>query len=342
MRSILGIRPHRLRVLAAPVAIVLAAGIALGGCGLQSGSAYVANVSAGTIKPIPALQGKTLTVGSKDFDEQIILGYIAVIALKAAGATIVDRTNIKGSDSQRQALLAGGVDLEWEYTGTGWISYLKQTTPLKDPRQQYLAVKNADVKNGITWIDPAPMNNTYAFGITAASQQKYNLHTMSDIKRLAQTNPKAATFCLESEFNSRDDGMPGVKKTYGFTVPGGNIQVMDTGLVYTRTQQGACTFGEIFTTDGRVKGLGLKVLTDDKAFFPNYNAAISVRTKIFQQYPQIEQLFAPIAAKLTTEEISVLNTKVTVAGDDPSQVALNWMVKNGFVRSPDAQPNSST
>lgn len=344
MRPVTGLRSPALRVLAAPVALVLAAVLALTGCGLQTGSAYVANVKPASIKEIPSLKGQTIVVGSKDFDEQLIIGAIALIALKAAGANVIDRTNIKGSDSQRRALLSGGVDVEWEYTGTGWLSYLQQAKPIQDSQQQWLAVKKADAKNGITWLPPAPLDNTYAFAVTPENQQKYNLHKISDIGRLIKENPAAATFCVESEFAARPDGIPGVEKTYGFKVPNPskNIQTMATGLVYNRTDAGACTFGEVFTTDGRIGGLGLKLLDDDRQFFPIYNAAIVIRTEVLAKYPQIAELFAPISQALTSEESLKLTTKVTVQGQDPVQTALQWMVEKGFVQSPDAKVPGQT
>ena len=90
------------------------------------------------------LSGAQLSVSSKEFDEQLLLGQIALVALQAAGASPQDKTNITGSSNVRQALTSGAVDLYWEYTGTAWISYLKQTKPIADPQAQYDAVKQAD------------------------------------------------------------------------------------------------------------------------------------------------------------------------------------------------------
>ncbi|HTI27437.1 MAG TPA: glycine betaine ABC transporter substrate-binding protein, partial [Kutzneria sp.] len=114
-------------------------GTLLTGCGLSSGSTVPVAVGPGSIKPV--LSGVRLAVGSKDFTENIVLGYLAELALSAAGAQVSDLTNIQGSNSARNALLAGQVDLTWEYTGTAWISYLGHSDVIVDPKQQFDKVR---------------------------------------------------------------------------------------------------------------------------------------------------------------------------------------------------------
>lgn len=280
---------------------------------------------------MPNLKGVKLTVGSRDFSEVMILGYVAIIALKAAGAEIVDRTNIKGTQGQRQAMLVGGVDLGWEYTGGAWITYLGNTQPVPESKAQYEAVRKADAANGITWMSLAPMNNQYALAVTAATQRKYNLRTDSDAVDLIKKQPSLGTFCVEAEFANRDDGLPGMKKKYQFNTVPSNVKLMDLGLIYTQTAKGGCTFGEVYTTDGRIAMLGLKVLEDDRRFFPIYNIAMNVRSEIARKYPEIQRVFDPVAARLTTAEIAKLNARVDVNGQEPSKVAMDWMLAQGFV-----------
>ncbi|MGI8768705.1 MAG: glycine betaine ABC transporter substrate-binding protein [Propionibacteriaceae bacterium] len=103
---------------AASVAIVAS------GCAISSGGTSTSDLKYGSIKAISGLKGVKLVVGSKDFDEQLLLGQIAINALKAAGATPVDKTNIQGTNNARQALTSGNIDLYYDYTGTGWIDFL--------------------------------------------------------------------------------------------------------------------------------------------------------------------------------------------------------------------------
>jgi len=320
---------HRLAPL---TAILAAAAVAVSGCTVSQATAGGA-VTSGSIQKIAALKGATLKVGSKDFDEQLLLGQVAMVALEAAGAAPVDKTNIQGSNNTRLALTGGAIDLYWEYTGTAWISYLKNTKPIENPQNQFDAVVRADAAKGVTWWDRAPANNTYALAQTKATLAKYGVRTLSDYATLAKTNPAAASICVESEFQSRDDGFPGVQKDYGFSLPASSEHLLDTAVVYTELAKGgACNFGEVYTTDGRVASLKLNVIKDDRKFFPIYSPALSVRSDVAKKYPGLESLFRPIADKLTTETLLALNKEISVDGKKPRAVAEDWMRSQGFIK----------
>jgi osmoprotectant transport system substrate-binding protein len=317
---------HLTRVLAA----VVSAGL-LAGCTVDKKKDTTA-VGQGSIKKLDSLSGAKIRVSSKEFDEQLLLGQIAIIALQAAGADPVDKTDINGSNNVRRALTSGAVDLYWGYTGTDWISYLKHTQPIADPEKQFEAVQQADAKNGITWWDRAPANNTYAIAAKKSIIDKYHVKTLSDYAALAKKNPSAASICVESEFKNRDDGFPGLQKKYGFSLPGSNEHLLDTAVVYTALDKGdTCNFGEVYETDGRVSALHLTLLKDDKKFFPIYNPAISLRSSVAKKYPGIREVFKPIAAKLTTDTLASLNKKVSVDGQKPETVARDWLQKEGFI-----------
>ncbi|WP_410623487.1 glycine betaine ABC transporter substrate-binding protein [Amycolatopsis sp. cmx-8-4] len=318
------------RTTAAVLAFVAAAALTAG-CTIGKDETG-AQVGAGSIKKIDALSGAQIRVGSKEFDEQLLLGQIAIVALQAAGASPQDKTNITGSSNVRQALTSGAIDLYWEYTGTAWISYLKQTKPIADPQAQYDAVKQADAANKVTWWARSPANDTYALAGNPAALAKTGVKTISDYAALAQKDPAAASTCIGPEFKSRDDGFPGVEKTYGFTLPEAQVHVLNDAVVYTSIGKGdPCGFGSVASTDGRVAGQKLTVLDDDKHFFPTYNPAISITSAIAQKYPQLEQVFTPIAAKLDTATLTDLNKQVSVDGRKPATVAHDWLKAVGFI-----------
>lgn len=318
------------RTTAAVLAFVAAAALTAG-CTIGKDETG-AQVGAGSIKKIDALSGAQIRVGSKEFDEQLLLGQIAVVALQAAGASPQDKTNITGSSNVRQALTSGAIDLYWEYTGTAWISYLKQTEPIADPQAQYDAVKQADAANKVTWWARSPANDTYALAGNPATLAKTGVKTISDYAALAKKDPAAASTCIGPEFKSRDDGFPGVEKTYGFTLPEAQVHVLNDAVVYTGIGKGdPCGFGSVASTDGRVAGQKLTVLDDDKHFFPTYNPAISITSAIAQKYPQLEQVFTPIAAKLDTATLTDLNKQVSVDGRKPATVAHDWLKAAGFI-----------
>lgn len=313
---------------AAALALVMA------GCGLKSGSPMVDDVVPGSVGQGQPLDGASLTVTSKNFSENIILGQMIGLIFKAAGAEVLDRTNLPGSISAREAIAQGDADAMYEYTGTGWITYLGHAKPITDPLKQWEAVRAEDRKNGVTWLPQSTLNNTYALAISKKNNAKYHLKTLSDVAALSKKNPSAVTVCVENEFASRNDGLPGMEKAYGMSVPAANIKKMDAGIVYTQVSKSdSCLLGEVFTTDGRIKAMNLDVLEDNKHFFPNYNAAPVVHTATYLKYPVIAALLDPLSARLTTEVAQVLNAKVDVEGEDPHEVAKDWLIQEGFIRA---------
>ncbi|KQX82882.1 glycine betaine ABC transporter substrate-binding protein [Streptomyces sp. NPDC002962] len=313
-------------------ALAALTGCWLAGCGLTSGSPMVDDVSPGSIGQGEPLKGADLTVTSKSFTENLILGAMMGIAFQAAGADVLDRTGIQGSIGSREAVRNGDADAMYEYTGTAWITYQGNSEPIPDPQQQWQAVHDADLKNGVTWLPPSRLNNTYALAMNQANFKKYGTRTLSQVATLSKSDPKAVTLCVESEFANRADGLPGMEKAYGMSVPASRITQMDTGIIYTQVQKGACTYGEVFTTDGRIKSMNLVVMADDKKFFPNYNAAPVINSKTLKKWPAIAKVIDPVTKKLDNTVAQDLNAKVDVDGEDPHQVALDWMKKEGFVK----------
>ncbi|MEU6541735.1 glycine betaine ABC transporter substrate-binding protein [Streptomyces sp. NPDC046859] len=301
-------------------------------CGLTSGSPMVDDVEPGTIGRGDPLEGAKLTVTSKSFTEQLILGAMMGIAFEAAGAEVVDRTGIQGSIGSREAVVKGEADAGYEYTGTAWITYLGHSDPISDPREQWEAVKKEDAGNGVTWLPPSRLDNTYALATNQANHRRYRTDDLSEVAALSKSDPSAVTLCVEVEFANRADGLRGMEKTYGMDVPPRNITQMDTGIIYTQTAKGSCTYGEVFTTDGRIKSMNLVVMDDDKHFFPNYNAAPMVNTKTLRKWPAIPDVLDPITKKLDNAVAQELNAKVDVDGEDPHQVALDWLKQEGFVK----------
>lgn len=304
--------------------------LALAGCGLQSASGAVLGAEPGTIKPVKSLEDVPVTVAAKDFTEQLVLGNMMSTVLSVAGADVTNLSNTPGSFGVRQALLDGRVDISPEYTGTGWINYLGNDKPVKGEEQQYKAVYDADLKNGLTWLPYAPMNNTYAFAIAEKKGEELGITKLS---QLADLPPEELTFCVESEFAKRDDGFVPMLEAYDLTESDlAKVTNLDTGVIYTATANGTCNFGEVFTTDGRIPGLDLRVLEDDREFFPLYNLSFVAKTSFLEKHPEVADLFDQVLSKLTNEVMLELNAKVDVEGEDPAIVARDWLKSEGLVK----------
>jgi len=316
---------HPSRLLAVAIVVVALFASACGDDSGDTSTGGTATTEAGS------LSGASFTVGSKEFTEQLILGQITIQVLEDAGAKVSDETGLVGSNTVRGALTSGDIDLYWEYTGTGWINHLGNTQPVKGEREQYDAVAKADLeKNGITWLEPAPFNNTYSIATSSENATALGVSTLSDLAPLQQRSPDAFTLCAAAEFLARDDGLPGLEKAYGFSF-GSKISELELGLVYASVDKGdPCKFGEVFATDGRIAALGLTVLKDDKQFFASYLPALTVRKGV-EQTAALRTLFAPVAAALTTATMQELNSRVDVKGEQPEDVARAFLTDKGLV-----------
>ena len=279
------------------------------------------------------LSGAELTVGSKEFTEQLILGEITIQALEAAGATVEDQTGLVGSDIVREALTSGDIDMYWEYTGTGWITHLGHDDAIPGEQEQYEAVAKEDLEaNKIDWLEPAALNNTYAIAARDEAIEEFGVQTLSELGEFASSSPDEATLCGASEFLNRNDGLPGLEKAYGFDIPDSSTAEVELGIIPTSVDKAeTCNFGEVFATDGRIAALDLTVLEDDKSFFPSYLPALNVAQDVVEQYPDIEGLAAELAGGLDTETMTQLNAQVDVDGAFPPQVAQEWLTSEGFI-----------
>ena len=310
----------------------VAMALALSACSSGGGGG---GAGGGTGSGANSLSGATFTVGSKEFTEELVLGQIAVQALQHAGATVKDETGITGTTNVRKALTSGQIDMYWEYTGTGWTDLLGHpaSTAPKDPQKLYAAVAKEDKKNGVIWMPMAEANDTYAIATSKSTAKSTGVSTLSDYAKLANSDPQKASLCAASEFLDRSDGWPGVEKAYGFTLPKSDITEVDLGIIYTRVPKGSpCKFGEVFSTDGRIPANNMQVLNDDKNFFVHYNVALTVRKPVYDKHAkQLNAIFDPISKKLTTPELTKLNSEVDVQGLPAKAVAKKWLQDNGFI-----------
>ncbi|MCT7660061.1 glycine betaine ABC transporter substrate-binding protein [Mycobacterium deserti] len=314
-------------------ALSAACTLLLTGCGLGAGGAMPFMVGPGSITPNRALEGVKITVGSKEYTEQVIMGYILEYTLAAAGADVRDLTGIVGSRSTREAQLRGQVDVAYEFTGNAWINYLGHEKPIPDARTQYEAVRDEDLKrNDMVWLNPGPMDDTYALAASRQTIARTRVENLSQYADLVKRNPAAAKTCVDTEFRARQDGYPGMAAAYGFDPGRAQTPVLQVGIIYQATADGSqCDFGEVFTTDGRIAALDLVVLTDDKQFFAHYNPSVTMKREFFEAHPQIADVTAPVTAALTNDAIMQMNKQVDVEGKDPAVVARDWMVARGFV-----------
>ena len=282
--------------------------------------------SAETIASGLDLSGQSYAVGSKDFTEQIILGEILVQALEAAGADVDNQVNLGGTVQNRDALLAGDIDMYWEYNGTGWQVHLEQPDPSFDSEQLTADVRELDKQeNNIEWLGRSPFNDTYGF----ATPPDVGPITLEEMAQMIQDDD-SLTVCMESEFPTRDDGLVLMEEEYGFEVPESQQEILDTGVIYQETATGNCDFGEVFTTDGRIAGLDLN-LVEDPGVFILYNVSLTLPTDVYETAPEaFDTLVEAILAPLDEETMTELNRRRDIEGEDAADIAADYLAENGI------------
>ncbi|WP_354473837.1 glycine betaine ABC transporter substrate-binding protein [Pantoea sp. UYEF8] len=269
-----------------------------------------------------------LVMATKSFTEQHILSAMTVMWLEKKGFEVIPKRNI-ATTIGRNALLNKQIDMTWEYTGTSLIIFNHISQPMSS-EQAYETVKKLDAKLGLVWLNPAPMNNTYAFAMTRQRAEKEGITTLSQlVTKLEQVRKKDPEhnwrLGLDLEFSGRSDGMKPLQKTYNMALDRPQIRQMDPGLVYNAIRDGFVDAGLIYTTDGRVKGFDLKVLEDDKHFFPSYNVTPVVRKDVLESHPGLEAALNELSPLITDESITEMNKRVDIDHQSPEQVARDFL-----------------
>ncbi len=285
--------------------------------------------------PLNVFAAGPVNVASKDFTEQFILGKIMVQLLQDRGIPVKDRTSLGGTNVNRVALEQGQIDVYMEYTGTAWFNFFKKKETVRDSMGLYEKVKAIDAKNDLIWLAPAKFNNTYAIVMSAKKIDELGINSLSDWAAWIKKNPGKMTVATGPEFYSRPDGFKGMMEFYGLTfgkdIPDAAVIKMEIPLCKKAVRDKQAMCGMAFATDGEIKAYDLKVLVDDKSYFPIYNPAPVIRKPVLDQYPEIKYILDEIGPSLDTATMTRLNYRVNVNGERPDSVAKSWLRGVGLI-----------
>ncbi|EMF03146.1 periplasmic glycine betaine/choline-binding (lipo)protein [Serratia marcescens VGH107] len=275
-----------------------------------------------------------LTLASKNFTEQRILSAITVQYLRAKGFQVEPKTNL-ATVITRNAMINKQIDMTWEYTGTSLIIF-NHINKRMSPQETYDTVKKLDAKLGLVWLQPADMNNTYAFAMQRRRAEKEQIRTMSQlvakVEQVRKTDPKHNWLLgLDLEFAGRSDGLKPMQALYDMPLDRPQIRQMDPGLVYNAIRDGFVDAGLVYTTDGRVKGFDLQVLEDDKGYFPSYAVTPVVRADVLQNTPGLEAALNTLSKQFNNQVITELNARVDIDYQTPQQVADAFLKQRGLI-----------
>jgi len=284
-----------------------------------------------------------VTVGSKDFTEQIIVSELTSLMLEEAGYSVERQLNLGGSAVVHQALVSGEIDVYTEYTGTALLAILEMSLPAATPGAAPATADATPTAGGgmdaifpivaaeyssqfnLVWLDPLGFNNTYALAVRQETADELGLVTISDL--VGQEGD--LTFGATQEFVIRPDGLPGVSAAYGLSF--GEERGMDSGLVYGALDGGDVDVISAFATDGRIPQLDLVVLEDDLGFFPPYFASPVVRQELLDEDPAVRDVLNQLAGKIDDATMAGLNAQVDVDGMEAIDVARAFLQGLGLV-----------
>lgn len=267
-----------------------------------------------------------VSVGSKDFTEQLIIGEMYALVLEENGFTVERKLNLGGTPVAQAAIESGEIDLYPEYTGTALLTVLK--LPVSNDQQAvYDTVKQAyQDQFNLVWLDPSPMNNTQALAMTEEQATALGIQTISAFAAQAST----LTLIGPPEFEVREDGLPGLKAAYGdFTLK--SYKPVDAGLRYKGLVDGEADVAVAFGTDGEISAFNLVVLEDDMGVFPPYQIAPIVSQAALDANPGIAEALNQLSPLLNDEVMRQLNYEVSGNQREPAEVAQDFLASAGLV-----------
>ncbi|MBU3180897.1 ABC transporter permease/substrate-binding protein [Clostridium psychrophilum] len=267
-----------------------------------------------------------IVVGSKNFNEQLIMGDMVSSLIEAKTKYKVERKlNLGGTNVVFSALKTKNVDLYVEYTGTVLVNMLKKPT-VSDPKKVYDIGKATLAKDySIEMLNPIGFNNTYVIAVKKDFAKKYNLETISD---LAKISPKV-TAGVTMDFANRPDGYLGLQKKYNLKFK--SVKGIDGGLRYKALESGDTQVLDAFSTDGLIKKFDLKLLKDDKQFFPPYYAVPLVNADTLKKYPDLKGVLSLLDGKINDDEMRSMNLKVD-NGAQSKTIAEDFLRSKGLIK----------
>jgi osmoprotectant transport system substrate-binding protein len=274
-----------------------------------------------------------ITIGAKNFTEQVVLGELLAQEIEAVTGEQVDRRfYLAGSYLCQQALVSGRIDGYVEYTGTALTAILKQPLPPLGQRDEatvfrevsalYASKYHVKVGRGLGFED------TFAMVVRGDDAKRLGVKTISDAVKTTP-NPNGWRLGVGYEFQSRPDGLRGLQATYGLKFAG-EPRTMDLGLLYRALSSNQVDMVAGNSTDGPIRALGFVVLADDKHYFPPYEAVPLIREDSLRRHPGIQTAMDRLAGKVSADEVRGMNYAVDSEHRDVADVVREFRKSKGL------------
>jgi osmoprotectant transport system substrate-binding protein len=269
-----------------------------------------------------------LTIGSKNFTEQKVLGEIYAQALTEAGYDVSTELNLGDQDIALKALEEGEISAYPEYTGTALLSFFgKQADELpKDEMAAFEEAKAGFAEKDLTALPPTPFVSSNEVGVTKETADRLQLETISDLEGKSQD----LTLYGTPECRQRLDCKLGLEQVYGLKFK--KFVPVDIALRHEVLTKGQADVSIVFTTDPQNKREGFVLLEDDQGMFPPYNSTLVVRNEVIEQAgPDLESTVEMVNEGLTDEVMQELNARVDLDKETPADVAAAYLEESGLV-----------
>ncbi|HEY7618941.1 MAG TPA: glycine betaine ABC transporter substrate-binding protein [Solirubrobacteraceae bacterium] len=311
--------------------LTAAAALGVAACGSDNNSSTSTGSAAATSTTAAAAaqpgKGKpAVTIGTKDFTEEFILGELYKQALEAKGYTVNLKKNIGATEIIDTALTSHKIDAYPEYTGESVATVAKRNEPAKTADEEYQLAKQFYETRGQTVSEPTPFEDVDAIAATKAYAQKHGLTTMEDLKKLGKFSLGA-----RPEFKNRQQGLAGMKKVYG--INNADFRQLALGVQYQALDSGKVDTANIFTTDAQLASGKYTVLKDPKGVFGFQNVAFVIDKNKLAQLggDQFMAVINGVNKLLTTPAITAMNKAVAIDKQDEATVAKQFLTANHLV-----------
>ena len=259
-------------------------------------------------------------IGAKNFTEQVVLGELLAQEIEARSNLKVDRRfYLAGSYICQQALVSGHIDAYVEYTGTALTAILKQPVDRDPPRVLDTVRRLYEAKYGVSVSEPLGFENTFAMVIRGEDARRLGLETLSQAARYAPQWRLGVGY----EFEQRPDGLPGLSAAYGLRFAD-SPRTIDLGLLYRALNARQVDMIAANSTDGPIQAFGMRVLEDDRHYFPPYQAVPLVRDEALERWPQMRAAIGALAGKVSGDDMRALNEAIDGQHRDVAEVVMEF------------------
>jgi osmoprotectant transport system substrate-binding protein len=304
--------------------VAVAAGVALAACGSSSSTSSTAGTTASPSGG-PGQGKPAVTIGDKNFPEELILGQLYAQALRAKGFSVSLKENLGATEVADKLLTSKQIDMYPEYTGTILSVVANQKTPPKSAAEAYTQAKAFEEGRGFTLLAATPFYDSDALAVLPAYAKAHSLTSIADLAPLG----KKVTLIAAPEFATRVEGLVGLKQEYGINP---TFKPLSIGLTYTALDSHNADVADVFTTDAQLVGGKYTLLTDPKFVFGFQNVAPVVsKTVLAAEGPAFTATLNAVSAKLTTPAMQQMNSAVSLDKQSAESVAQKFLAANGLV-----------